>query len=62
MKPENQNTYIALKMIEGIFKQGLISRTQYSNILNDYKEVIDIKDFLCYIDDNKTTIIGKEVA
>lgn len=50
-----KNVYIALKMIEGIYKQGLISKIVYRNILNDYQDKIDIEEFLWYIDDNKTT-------
>lgn len=59
---ESNNTYIALKMIEGVYKQGLISKTVYRNILNDYKDLIDIEEFLCYIEDNKTTTLNKRMG
>lgn len=58
---DKNNIYIALKLIEGVYKQGLLTKRTYKNILNDYSKDIDITEFLCYIDKddtvaNKTTI------
>lgn len=41
-------TYAALKLIENLFKQGRIKQHIFKNILDDYKESIDISAFKCY--------------
>ena len=37
--------YAALKLIENLYKQGLIDQYIFANILNDYKRCVDISDF-----------------
>jgi len=41
-------TYAALKLIENLFKQGKIKKHVFKNILNDFKDTIDLTQFLCY--------------
>lgn len=41
-------TYAALKLIENLFKQGRIKQHIFKNILEDYRDSIDISDFKCY--------------
>ncbi len=37
--------YAALKLIENLYKQGLIKQYIYRNILADYKDIVDIREF-----------------
>ena len=39
--------YAALKLIENLYKQGLIDQHIFINILNDYKRCVDISNFRC---------------
>lgn len=48
MKQEQQKIYAALKLIEYLYRQGQISQYIFMNILNEYKNKIDISDFQCY--------------
>ncbi len=41
-------TYAALKLIENLFKQGRIKQHIFKNILEDYRDSIDISAFKCY--------------
>lgn len=41
-------TYAALKLIENLFKQGKIKKHIFKNILNEYKDSIDLTQFLYY--------------
>lgn len=43
------NTIIALKLIEGIYEQGMLHTTVYKSILNDYKDIIDTGSLFCSI-------------
>ena len=45
---ETDKVYAALKLIELLFKEGLIKQHVYHNILEDYKNDIDISSFQCY--------------
>lgn len=45
---EYNETYAALKLIEGLFRAGQITKNVFKNILNDYKDVVDLQDFRCY--------------
>lgn len=42
---EKNRIYAALKLIENLYKQGLIKKHVYKNILNDYKNCVDLSDF-----------------
>ena len=42
---ENSKIYAALKLIENLYKQGLIKKHVYKNILNDYNNCVDLSDF-----------------
>lgn len=48
MEQERQKTYAALKLIEYLYKQKKISKCVFINIINEYKNKIDISDFQCY--------------
>ena len=48
MEQEKQKIYAALKLIEYLYKQQRISKCVFINILNEYKNKIDISDFQCY--------------
>lgn len=39
---EHQNIYIALKLIEELYKEGFISKIAWQNILSDYAELFDV--------------------
>ena len=45
---EYNKIFAALKLIENLFKQGRIKEYIFRNILNDYKEYVDIAAFKCY--------------
>ena len=45
---EYRKTYTALKLIEHLFREGLIGKTVYRNILRDYHGKIDLSDFMDY--------------
>lgn len=45
---ECDKIYAALKLIENLYKQGLIKTHVFRNILNEYKDVIDLDEFRCY--------------
>lgn len=45
---EYNKIYAALKLIENLCKQGLVKPHVFKNILNDYKDVIDLAEFKCY--------------
>ena len=47
-KEEYNKIYAALKLIENLFKQGHIKQHVFKNILNEYKDHIDISQFKCY--------------
>lgn len=53
MKKELQDTYVALHLIEGLFKQELISLTEYKAILADYSKQLDVSEFFARITDKK---------
>lgn len=40
--------YSALKLIENLYKQGLIDKHIFLNILNDHKDCVDISEFKHY--------------
>lgn len=42
---EKSKIYAALKLIENLYKQGLIRKHVYKNILNDYNNCVDLSDF-----------------
>lgn len=48
MEQEKQKTYAALKLIEYLYKQQKIPKYIFINIINEYKNKIDIFDFQCY--------------
>lgn len=48
MEQEEQKTYAALKLIEYLYKQQKIPKYIFINIINEYKNKIDISDFQCY--------------
>ena len=39
---DHDKIYAALKLIENLYKQGLIKQHIFKNILNDYRDCIDI--------------------
>ncbi len=45
---EYNKIYAALKLIENLYKQGHIKKHIFKNILEDYKDCIDLSDFKCY--------------
>lgn len=45
---EYNTTFAALKLIENLFKQGKITQYVFQNIVNDYRDTIDISQFKCY--------------
>lgn len=45
---EKETIYAALKLIENLYKQGQIKQYVFKNILNEYKDCIDISEFKCY--------------
>lgn len=45
---EKNKIYAALKLIENLHKHGLLEEYIFKNILNDYKDCIDLSDFKCY--------------
>lgn len=44
---QSNKIYAALKLIENLYKQGLIDQHIFITILNDYKRCVDISDFNC---------------
>ena len=48
MKQDEQKIYAALKLIEYLYKQQKISKYIFINIINEYKNKVDISDFQCY--------------
>ena len=42
---EKNKIYAALKLIENLYKQGLIRKHIYKNILKDYNNCVDLSDF-----------------
>ena len=44
---EYNKIYAALKLIENLYKQGLVKKHVFKNILNDYKDRVDISEFKC---------------
>jgi len=42
---QNNKIYAALKLIENLCKQGLIDKHIFINILNEYRDCIDVSDF-----------------
>lgn len=47
-KNEKETIYAALKLIENLYKQGKIKQHIFKNVLNEYKDYIDISEFQCY--------------
>ncbi|MBQ3021902.1 MAG: hypothetical protein IJD91_01060 [Clostridia bacterium] len=45
---EKDKIYAALKLIENLHKQGLVKKYIFKNILNDYRDCIDLSEFKCY--------------
>ena len=45
---EKDITFAALKLIEALYKNGDIPKHVFKNILEEKKNVIDLKDFQCY--------------
>lgn len=45
---DHDKIYAALKLIENLYKQGLIKQHIFKNILNDYSDCIDISEFKCF--------------
>ena len=45
--------YAALKLIENLYKKKQIPRYMFKNIIKEYKDYIDIKDFKCYTETDK---------
>ena len=45
---EKDKIYAALKLIENLHKQGLVKKKINKNILNDYRDCIDLSEFKCY--------------
>lgn len=45
---EYNKIYAALKLVENLFKQNVIQQHIFKNILNDYKDILDISEFEYY--------------
>lgn len=45
---EKNKIYAALKLIEALYKNGKIPKHVFKNILEEKKNIIDLKDFQCY--------------
>lgn len=50
MKKSDGKIFSALKLIEALYLDKRISYEMFRNILNDYKDVVDLSDFACYTD------------
>ena len=48
IKGNKETVYAAIKLIENLYKQGKIKKHIFKNILNEYKDYIDISEFQCY--------------
>lgn len=44
----NEKIYAALRLIQNLYMQGKIKKHVWKNILNDYKDQVDISVFECY--------------
>ena len=44
-KTEYNEIYAALKLIENLYKNGMIKEHVYRNILKDHNDIIDISEF-----------------
>ena len=47
-KKEYNKTFAALKLIEALFIDGKIKYHVFRNILDGYKDVVDLSEFNCY--------------
>lgn len=47
-KNEYNKIFAALKLIEALFIDGKIKYHVFRNILDDYKDVVDLSGFKCY--------------
>lgn len=51
MKRSNEEVdkiFASLKLIECLFHRGMIKQHVFLNILNDYKDCVDVSQFRCY--------------
>ena len=56
-KEDTNKIYAALKLIQHLYKSGKVKEYVYRNILKEYREYVDISDFLWY----NTNILNKEI-
>lgn len=54
---ETDQIYASLKLIEYLFHVGQVKRHVFMNILNDYRDCIDISRFQCQNCNQKEEII-----
>ena len=52
---DSKHVFAALKLIEQLYHDGLISVRIFQNILNDYADIVDLSQFVIYEEMN-----GKE--
>ena len=52
---DSKHVFAALKLIEQLYHDGLISGNMFQNILNDYADIVDLSQFVIYEEMN-----GKE--
>lgn len=52
-KEITQDEYFALKLLEQMTQNQIITNRMFQSIIEDYRGKIDFKDFSCY-DDSKT--------
>ena len=52
---DSKHVFAALKLIEQLYHDGLISLRIFQNILNDYADIVDLSQFVVYDETN-----GKE--
>ena len=52
---DSKHVFAALKLIEQLYHDGLISVRTFQNILNDYADIVDLSQFVIYEEMN-----GKE--
>lgn len=45
---QKNKTYAALKLLEALHIKGMIPKHVFKNILEENKNIVDLKDFRCY--------------
>lgn len=45
---DSKHVFAALKLIEQLYHDGLISARMFQNILNDYADIVDLSQFVIY--------------